>query len=253
MGTQLVARIIGIAILIILLRPVAVLADSEQCEGTADCGRKGDVAYQRHDYQSAIAFYQQQTQHSEEDRENCLSKSAEDPGKACDSTATIAYNNLALANLHAGHAAKAQMWLSVAPPGARTEFNKRLVANALATRHWPSQFEGETGVRVPFFLCAGVVTRGKSTLPPVLDPCFGWQMAHGHNTKRARCRNAAYPDSFDAAAAAAYKGADRKLIAQRSEDWANAAHQVAILKAELNAPDPSDPYRDEKATLPTGP
>lgn len=80
----------------------------------------------------------------------------------------------------------------------------------------------------------------------------GWQMAHGHNTKRARCRNAAYPDSFDAAAAAAYKGVDRKLIAQRSEDWANAAHQVAILKAELNAPDPSDPYRDEKATLPTG-
>lgn len=143
MDKRLAVRILGVATALFLVRSGDVLADNGQCEGTADCGRQGDGAYKRHDYQSAIAFYQQQMQHSEEDLENCLSTSSGASEKACDSITTIAYNNLALANLHAGQAAKAQMWLSVAPPGARTEFNKRLVAASLATRHWPSSFEGE--------------------------------------------------------------------------------------------------------------
>lgn len=137
-GKRLFVRVLGIATSISSLLSGSVLASGGQCEGTADCGRKGDVAYESHDYLLAIAFYQQQMQHSEEDRATCLGASSGVSESTCNAIPTIAYNNLALANLHAGQAAKARMWLSVAPPGARTEFNKRLVANALAARHWPS-------------------------------------------------------------------------------------------------------------------
>lgn len=143
MSKRFFARILGIATSVSFLLSGVVSARGGQCEGTADCGHKGDVAYERHDYESAIAFYQQQMQHSEEDRENCLVASSGKSESTCDSVTEIAYNNLALANLHAGQVAKARMWLSIAPPGARTEFNKRLVANALATHHWPSSFEGD--------------------------------------------------------------------------------------------------------------
>jgi hypothetical protein len=112
------------------------------CRGAGDCARKGDAAYRKHEYKAAIAFYKMQMQDVEEDKADCEQASSGDAKKACGST-IVAYNNLALASLRAGEPAKAQMWLAVAPDGAITRSNRRVVAKALASLRWPSSPEGE--------------------------------------------------------------------------------------------------------------
>jgi hypothetical protein len=113
------------------------------CTSTVDCARKGEAAYKRGDYHAAIAFYQVQVQDAEIDKESCEQQPGPGAGKNCESITVAAYNNVALANLHAGEPAKAQMWLSIAPADPRTDFNKRLVASAVSALHWPASPVGE--------------------------------------------------------------------------------------------------------------
>lgn len=127
----------------LLYQEVKQNPDSVWCADAADCSRQGEAAYKRRDFTLAVALYRKQVMHVEEDNISCDAASANASEKTCDSDKATAYNNLAMANLHNGEPVKAQLWLSVAPSSASTEFNKRLVAKALAAHHWTSSPEGQ--------------------------------------------------------------------------------------------------------------
>jgi hypothetical protein len=132
-----------------IIAVVCVVLSSEgwaygaNCSSTVDCAQKGEAAYRKGDYHSAIAFYQVQVQDAEIDKAKCEQAPGPEARKNCDSITIPAYNNVALANLHAGEPAKARMWLSMAPHDSRTDFNKQLVAKAISTFRWPTSPIGE--------------------------------------------------------------------------------------------------------------
>lgn len=152
MVKQSVARVLRFVVPLYFVLANGAVAYEAKCQNVADCGRQGEAAYKRQDYQAAISFYQMQMQDAEEDKMSCELASPKGSEKACDSITITAYNNLALANLHANEPVKAQMWLSIAPVSSSTRFNKRLVASAIATHRWPASPEGQYWSSVGFGL-----------------------------------------------------------------------------------------------------
>lgn len=106
--------------LCVLLSPIALA--SAPCQSAADCNEQGGAAYRQQRYAQAIELYEWQLRYAEQ---------RQDEGRV---DAERALNNLMLANLKAGHVAKARAWMWVALQrdfdGKATQFNAGKVTQA---------------------------------------------------------------------------------------------------------------------------
>jgi hypothetical protein len=127
----------------------AMSSNDTHCYSRASCNKLGRDAYQRGDYLRAAEFFANQVDMTEELRQQCSGSSASvrtgDLRSLCkgDFPPPEPYNNAALAWLKAGEPLKAKMWLTIAPGSSITNYNKRLVDQALRNFRWPSSPEGD--------------------------------------------------------------------------------------------------------------
>lgn len=157
-----------------------IAADCQKVAGYAALGKS---AYQRQDYAKAADIFRDQAAWSE----FC--------GLSAQATAT-AYNNVALALMHAGELLKAQAYLGLAPQDSKSQHNLGPLRQRLAQRPQPAgpagiywQYAGR-GVwsEVAVKPWAGV---GRSTFPATSCRRWGCITARTWGISALRCRSSA--------------------------------------------------------------